>query len=61
MLTLEDFKAARAVLHGIIRSTDLIYSPPFPRAAAIRSISSLKICRSPALTKFAAPAIRSAP
>ena len=27
MLTLEDFKAARAVLHGIIRSTDLIYSP----------------------------------
>ena len=32
MLTLEQFKAARSTLQGIIRSTNLIYSPAFSKA-----------------------------
>ena len=32
MLTLEDFKAARSVLQGVILNTNLIYSPAFSKA-----------------------------
>jgi len=32
MLTLEQFKAARSVLHGVILDTNLIYSPAFTRS-----------------------------
>ena len=36
MLSLEDFKTARNVLHGVIRSTDLIYSPALSRGCGNR-------------------------
>ena len=31
MMTLEDFKAARSVLSGVIADTRLVYSPAFSR------------------------------
>ena len=36
MLSLEDFKTARNVLHGVIRKTDLIYSPALSRGCGNR-------------------------
>lgn len=36
MLSLEDFKSARNVLHGVIRNTDLIYSPALSRSCGNR-------------------------
>lgn len=36
MLSLEDFKSARNVLHGVIRNTDLIYSPALSRGCGNR-------------------------
>ena len=32
MMTLEDFKAARSVLSGVIADTRLVYSPAFSKA-----------------------------
>ena len=36
MLSLEDFKSARNVLHGVIRNTDLIYSPALSKSCGNR-------------------------
>ena len=35
MLTLEQFKAARATLRGVIRTTSLIHSPALSRACLL--------------------------
>lgn len=35
-MTLEDFKAARRVLDGVISPTHLVHSPPFPPPQATK-------------------------
>ncbi len=39
MLTLEQFKAARATLQGVIRTTSLIHSPALSKACGNQCLS----------------------